>query len=689
MNTVAAGDLDSSSNALQELIELGKPAVPQLVEAVGDDAWGITRVSFLTALRAIKPPAETVLPALIHTCESPDSFLRLGAVMGLDALGSEARPALPALLRLAEDPNAMVREHARDAVCLVDKPLDPENLTPAQQERVAALVEELLSGDASRSSKATSRLARTGRGVVPALLEQLDSRRGILERFEILSAIRGLGPEADAAVPRMIQLLASSLDRHGAIGVLAAIGPRASAAVPALAALLETDEASIWGDDVAAALGQIGNGASAHLPKVLALCDLGADHERSAFVSALERIVAGDPSSLLTLCEALDSPRANVRCIAARALAALGELAGPCRAKLLQAARIGSPDSRYAAVLAVSRCGLPSEGQVQDLIALLSDREVAVRKTTVEILLAMGTMARTAVPALVERATIDESPRVRRLAVEAVRKLRPEPPLPPQPAAPVADWSTVIAELKAQESSSIQGGSGTELLENDSPSKLAALGEAGFRYVGAGLTHPDQWKRWRFTQALASMDVGPEKTLPVLVWALADDFEYVRSAAAKAVAEIGSGPTSAAARADIALALRPLLSDENSQVRWAAVEAIQRLGVRDSSWIPVLVDRLTDGEGFVRTTSMEILGAHGSMAVSAVPAVIAVLDDYVRTARPGYAKMPDAEAAAVCLEGIGPAAVASIPALKRALEMTRVKETRSALSKAIEAIEGE
>jgi len=608
--------------------------------------------------------------------------------MGFGALGLRARPALASLKHLTDDPDERVREAAKDAIILVDKPNSPENLTQDQEQRIASLIEDLLSNDPLRNVTAQARLAKTGRSAVPALLEKLERGDGVIDHFNVLSALAAMGPEAEAAVPCMIRLLATSADYYGAIKVLGAIGPSASAAAPALAELLATpDTAAVCGGEISLALGHIGRSATPFISSIIKSCDVGNDYARTPFVDALQLIVSSDPACLPQLCDALDSPLPNVRCIIARALAELGNLAAPCTVKLVHAASDGTADSRYAAVLALSQSEALGAEHVADLIKLIGDGEVAVRKTAIEILSAMGSTAKPAVPTLVGRSENDHSLRVRRHAAAAAHRILPEQRLPSLATPPVPDWVSLMAELKDQDSPlfKLSVEQRVSLAEDQTDANNEAMRESAWRCVSAGLTHPDSWTRVHFLKIMAGLRVGSDKVLPGVLWALEDEDPWVRKEAAASVS-IVAAHLAIDTRRSIAWALVPLLSDEAPLVRLAAVEAVQQLAVQDSQLITPLIERLTDGEMFVRTHSMEIIGFQGAMAVSAVPSVIAVLDDYVRTARPGYAKAPDAEAASVCLQGIGPSASAALPALTRALEVSNVNATRTALSKAIEAI---
>jgi HEAT repeat protein len=124
-----------SGAASLELIRLGEPAVPALVELLQDPApenralaartfWGMgaraggtaamalgevladgdgaVRVSAAMALANMGPPAAPAVPALIKALRDPSGEVRQWAARALGGIGRAAEPALPALERAAK-----------------------------------------------------------------------------------------------------------------------------------------------------------------------------------------------------------------------------------------------------------------------------------------------------------------------------------------------------------------------------------------------------------------------------------------------------------------------------------------------------------------------------------------------------------------------------------------------------------
>lgn len=682
-----------SGQAMADLIAIGSPAVPDILAAIADERWGVARVSFITALRGISPPSEQIVLPLTSACGDKEGMVRLSAVFTLGGLGTAAKDALPALIQCQSDANEMVRDAADKAVRLIDQELAGGQLSDAQRSRIAALIADLRLRDARNSTKATSALAEIGRIAVPMLLEALQSETDQIARFQMFYALQSMGKQAAEAVPALLALLESGRDVDRAADVLAAVGPDAAVAVAALMRLLDSPDALVMRvDSLVDALGRIGVAAQPHVPSILAHCDVEGSYRRESRARALASIASTDPGAIVEIGKGLEHPSPNVRCVAARALASIGAPAGICAASLIRETSAGNAEVRRSALLALRKIGLSSNDLVDALILTLGDEEVAIRSLSIETLASMGPVAKQAVPALVACSANDESRRMRRAATVAVRAISPGTEMPSLPSGPpFPDWNTLAPQSDEERAlikrvDELAEEQMISVVQNADDKRLARVGKPVVPFLVAALTHRSDRVRYRAVHILGLIGASAADALPYLVWLLEHDDSIVRSYAAEAISEIGI-PATSELRQQMISAYLPLLSDEESHVRSNALEALTELEVRDARLVSVLRTRAIDEEFLVRERAIRLLGHLGPMAKEVVPVLVAILERFARTARPGYEEAPNAEASAFALERIGAAAKDALPALRRALAASGLSSVRAALTRAIKKIE--
>ncbi|MEZ4671973.1 MAG: HEAT repeat domain-containing protein [Anaerolineae bacterium] len=127
--------------------------------------------------------------------------------------------------------------------------------------------------------------------------------------------------------------------------------------------------------------------------------------------------------------------------------------------------------------------------------------------------------------------------------------------------------------------------------------------------------------------------------VPGLLDALSDEDPRLRSAACKALGDIGDG----AAVADL---LRVMVKDTDSNIRWQATGALGKIG---SAAVPGLCEALRDEDWKVRRSAAEALWSmHEPAAVPSLAEALVDKNDVVR------------QAAAGALEGMGAGAVTSL-----------------------------
>jgi HEAT repeat protein len=104
-----SGDPQKSGHANLELIRIGEPAVPALIDMLrGSDP----RLRGLAAstLWGMGGKGRAAAPALAETLSDPDPGLRTSSAMALENMGPQAKEAIPALVKALSDPDNRVRQ---------------------------------------------------------------------------------------------------------------------------------------------------------------------------------------------------------------------------------------------------------------------------------------------------------------------------------------------------------------------------------------------------------------------------------------------------------------------------------------------------------------------------------------------------------------------------------------------------
>ena len=143
-----------SGKANLALIQIGEPAVPQLMEMLKSDDVRV-RTLAVTAFWGLGEKGRAAAPALAEALGDPVDSIRLGAAMALDNMGPPAREAVPALIRSLKDRDAKVRQWSAKAL---------GSIGPAAEKAVPALVQ-----------------AAKSEGIRPAAEEAIRKIRGLRE----------------------------------------------------------------------------------------------------------------------------------------------------------------------------------------------------------------------------------------------------------------------------------------------------------------------------------------------------------------------------------------------------------------------------------------------------------------------------------------------------------------------------
>ena len=108
--------------------EIGKqgiqaaPAVPSLIEALGDEDRSVQKA----AVRALGCVGKPAVPKLIKALDDARPTVREGCALALARMSSEAAPSVPALIRTLIDEDGNVRTAAEYALRRIGEPAVPE-----------------------------------------------------------------------------------------------------------------------------------------------------------------------------------------------------------------------------------------------------------------------------------------------------------------------------------------------------------------------------------------------------------------------------------------------------------------------------------------------------------------------------------------------------------------------------------
>lgn len=378
---------------------------------------------------------------------------------------------------------------------------------------------------------------------------------------------------------------------------LAKLKPAPPEVVAGVAALLEEENWSVRAQALMV-LGNMGSDASSALPTILAALDDENEHVRRSAAGALPRVPARTQETRRALVKALASDDRYLRSQAGFALAAVGEQAGDVAPDLGRLAEGDDGKAREAAFKALAK--LPADAAVPVLIPLLSHPDSAVqqaaagslgsfgpdaraavptliamlespqRYTAVHLLARIGPGAEEAVPALL--ALFEESDPSRELRIKATRALGAIG-APAEQALPLfrqelsaqdlseasggyrAALATAILRMSGPDDPAIQAyverlaraqSSWQAMTRVEAVKALVGLGPAASPAVHslrASLLEDQQPKiRGLAADALGGMGAAARPALPDLRKAQADEQEYVRQRATKAIARIEASP---------------------------------------------------------------------------------------------------------------------------------------------------
>ena len=219
-------DLDRIGCALSQL---GPSAVPQLVGALHDRNEEV-QVTALYAIMKMRTEGDAAIPALIQMLEATNQLCYI-AIDTLHAMGPGKTQSIPALIKLLSN-----RPGAPHAAWLLGE-IGPE--AHAAIPALTRLMNDARSGAREEAATALWRIS-LDTNAIPVLAEELDKTPYVATRWNILRALRQIGPAAKPAIPSILRVISNPHADAAPEGwqALRKIDPRGEQAVAAWSELL-------------------------------------------------------------------------------------------------------------------------------------------------------------------------------------------------------------------------------------------------------------------------------------------------------------------------------------------------------------------------------------------------------------------------------------------------------------------
>jgi HEAT repeat protein len=273
----------------------------------------MVRTAAAQAIEGIGTGSREAIPTLINTLGDRDWRVRYRSIGTLVKIGE---PAVPALMQVINHNDSTVRQGVVEAFGEMQV-TDPEIIAS-----VASLLkdkEEMVRG------KAADALRNIGKDAIPILVESYEKSNSEM-KILIMSAIGGIGADAQTAIPKITEILKGGKpnERSEAARALGKIGIAKEMAISALVGAL-ADSKSIVRRESALSLGKLGPAASDAVPALVeALGDKKPDVRWRAS-EAFGRIGVVDSNSIEVLQELLHDEHDYVSEAAQETLDLLGK----------------------------------------------------------------------------------------------------------------------------------------------------------------------------------------------------------------------------------------------------------------------------------------------------------------------------------------------------------------------------
>jgi HEAT repeat protein len=371
------------------------------------------RAQCASALRMLGPEGVSAVPELIQAAQTKrDLYVQAVAIQALAETASDSPQAMAALLRFLREGDNLLRSQVVIAYWASD--LKPREALPIlftqleHYERGPSTTDKPLN-----EMLAISRYGPEASAAGPLLIQYITRGEGW---GNVLNALKGIGPGAAPAVPRLLELLNGSDKSAGAASirqmkplifqVFKNIGPGASAALPALT-----------------------NGLHDANGVVRALCAAGignitGDHEFAVplLVQELENRNFGDDHHSLSINRRTAGELGlNQRQTAAMLLGEIGPPASNALPNLERSLKSGDVWLPVFAAEAIWKISSDAKTILPTLMASLKHKDGGRRILALQALGSIGPAAENAIPAIRDAMTTDM--KTRREAIDALKKI--------------------------------------------------------------------------------------------------------------------------------------------------------------------------------------------------------------------------------------------------------------------------
>jgi len=625
------------TNAAYALIKIGSAAVSGLIGATANK-YPDVRANAAWALGEIGTVSTATVPSLVVLLRDKDPYVRYYAA---EALGKIKGPVVPDLMYALGDNNPEVCKSVIRALVAIGSPAVPELLKILKGR-----------GSAAKTNAAFVLVDIQVNDSVPAIAEAFDALDDEGKLAALISLIK-----AGVNVERYLPVIVKGLERNGFFSMMLekALERGGTAAVPLFAELAKSRSPKIRSTAV------WGLGALAPMEKGTETVLLAALADENAQVRGMAVLVLGYPRGdsqkyIPALLKTMEDKDYLIRKRSADALAKIGAPAIPAIFQLVRDesrtshfSAIGKdawlpPGQKVSKVELVSKMGAPA---VPLLIEGLKDKDQAVRDLSSRALAAIGSSAKAAVPVLVEIVKSGNH-RDKVNAAEALKEIGPG----------AVQAVPVLVGL---------------LLNNEPNVKETAIEALGKIGLAARMAVPElkeslNGRPWvRINSALALWRISRStEGMSVLFSGLQSGDLWIRDLSLQKLGEIG--PLAAEGTVPY---IRKLLSENNQQLKRAALQVLRKMGDGGKAAVPELIGVLKTNnlDTDVRDIATEILGSFGPAATDAVP----VLAEALNSKFANYQ-----EPAGTTLAAIGlPAVPALIEALKSGNSGTRASAAKA------------
>jgi len=390
------------------------PATEALAKLLADPDEA-TRIHAAKALGAIGPGAAGAVEALTSALDTATPKTKLYAIYALGRIGEKAQNAFPKVAEQLKSEDAQTRREAVKAFRQMKLPLETTVPVLLKVLESAKSTEEVM--------PALHAMSEIGKPGVPRLVEAM--QKFPTARFWICRILADIGPDADAAVPAVTEVLGDEKTdvRREAVLCLGHIGKPAASAAPQLVKLLGDKDAgiraaSIW------ALMMVG---ASPAETVAGVKPLVADADPMVRVVAAWSLAKSEPTNAEQMrashelfVAALKDKNPRMRAAAARAIVDLK--AGDPAAREAMIEVLGDGDPAVSAIVAGAMIEA-GEQAVPRLVEGLKRKEV--RGFAAQTLGHIGPKAKDAVPAL-SALVADEDAHVRAAVIAALGAIAPD-----------------------------------------------------------------------------------------------------------------------------------------------------------------------------------------------------------------------------------------------------------------------